>query len=147
MLQQRPVSRQILRRPGVKKQPGAGISLEVPDLAFPDGLATEDEFRAFADNVDAPVMANMTEFGRTLPYTADRFQDMGYSLVIWPVSQLRVAAKAMEGLYAHIMAEGGTQGIEKRMMTRAETYDLIGYHDYERLDAGIVESSLPQAEK
>ncbi len=114
------------------------------DIVFPDGLAAEDQFRAFADGVIAPAMANMTEFGRTPHFTADQFQEMGYAIVIWPVSQLRVAAHAMESLYAHIMAEGGTEGIEDRMMTRAETYDLIGYYDYEALDSGIVATALPK---
>jgi len=114
------------------------------DVAFPDGLASEDEFRAFAEGVGAPVMANMTEFGRTPHFTAEQFQDMGYSIVIWPVSQLRVAARAMQELYAHIFEESGTAGMENRMMTRAETYDLIGYHDFEALDAGLVKSTVPK---
>ena len=114
------------------------------DVAFPDGLASEEEFRAFAEGVGAPVMANMTEFGRTPHFTAEQFQDMGYGIVIWPVSQLRVAARAMQELYAHIFEEGGTAGMENRMMTRAETYELIGYHDFEALDAGLVKSTVPK---
>jgi len=70
---------------------------------------------------------------------------MGYSMVIWPVSHLRIAAKAWEGLYAQIAAEGGTHGAVDRMQTRAELYATIGYHAYEELDASLVRTVIPQA--
>jgi len=62
------------------------------DAVFADGLASEADFRAFAQGAGAPALANMTEFGRTPHYTGARFEAMGYKIVIWPVSQLRVAA-------------------------------------------------------
>jgi methylisocitrate lyase len=85
----------------------------------------------------------MTEFGRTPFFTAQEFEDMGYRMVIWPVSALRVAAKAQGDLYAAIRRDGGTQNMVDRMMTRAELYDTIGYHDYEALDASIVKTIVP----
>jgi len=101
-------------------------------------------FRAFASRVDAPLLANMTEFGRTPFFTAAEFQDMGYRMVIWPVSSLRVANKAQAALYAAIRRDGGTQSMLEQMQTRAELYEAIGYHDYEALDASIVKTVVPE---
>lgn len=115
------------------------------DIVFPEALASEDDFRAFAGAVDAPLLANMTEFGRTPHFTARQFQDFGFRIVIWPASSLRVAARAVEDLYAHIKAEGGTEGMVGRMQTREQLYEIIDYHAYEALDAGIAKSVLPKA--
>ena len=115
------------------------------DVVFPEALECEDDFRAFARAVDAPLLANMTEFGRTPHFTARQFQDFGFRIVIWPASSLRVAARAVEDLYAHIKAEGGTEGMVGRMQTREQLYEIIDYHAYEALDAGIAKSVLPKA--
>ena len=90
------------------------------------------------------LLANMTEFGRTPFYTAAEFQEMGYAMVIWPVSSLRVANKAQERLYASIRAEGGAHAMVDAMQTRAELYETIGLHEYEALDASIVKTVIPQ---
>ena len=100
-------------------------------------------FRAFARQVKAPLLANMTEFGRTPVFTASEFQDMGYRMVIWPASAMRVAAKAQEELYAAIRRDGGSHKMLDRMQTRKELYEVIGYSDYEALDASIVRSIPP----
>jgi methylisocitrate lyase len=91
-----------------------------------------------------PLLANMTEFGRTPFFTAAEFEAMGYRMVIWPVSSLRVAAKAQEGLYAAIRRDGGTQHMIDRMQTRAELYATISYADYEAQDASIVRTVVPK---
>jgi methylisocitrate lyase len=72
------------------------------DAIFPEALHDAEMFRVFASRVDAPLLANMTEFGRTPYFTADEFAAMGYRMVIWPVSALRVAARAQEELYAAV---------------------------------------------
>jgi methylisocitrate lyase len=113
------------------------------DAIFPEALTTEEMFREFARRVDAPLLANMTEFGRTPFFTASEFEAMGYRMVIWPVSSLRVANKAQAELYAAIARDGGTQNMIDRMQTRAELYSTIGYADYEALDASIVKTVLP----
>ncbi len=113
------------------------------DAIFPEALNTAEMFREFARRVDAPLLANMTEFGRTPFFTAAEFAAMGYRMVIWPVSALRVAAKAQEELYAAIRRDGGTQRQIDRMQTRAELYATIGYQDYEALDASIVRTVVP----
>jgi methylisocitrate lyase len=90
-----------------------------------------------------PLLANMTEFGRTPFFTASEFEAMGYRMVIWPVSSLRVANKAQALLYAAIARDGGTHGMIDAMQTRAELYDTIGLQDYEALDASIVRTVVP----
>ena len=114
------------------------------DAIFPEALTTRDMFVAFARRMRGPkLLANMTEFGRTPFFTAAEFAAMGYRMVIWPVSSLRVAAKAQEELYASIRANGGAHGMVDRMQTRAELYATIGYHEYEALDASIVTTVIP----
>ena len=115
------------------------------DAIFPEALNTAEMFRAFAQRLPGvKLLANMTEFGRTPFFTASEFEQMGYRMVIWPVSSLRVANKAQEELYASIRQNGGTQAMVERMQTRKELYDLIGLHDYEALDASIVRTIVPQ---
>jgi methylisocitrate lyase len=115
------------------------------DAIFPEALNTADMFRAFAERMPGvPLLANMTEFGKTPFFTASEFEAMGYRMVIWPVSSLRVANKAQQKLYAAIAKDGGAQNAVNDMQTRAELYDLIGLHDYEALDASIVTTIVPE---
>ena len=113
------------------------------DAIFPEALTTPEMFREFAARIDAPLLANMTEFGRTTFITAEEFQALGYAMVIWPVSSLRVAAKAQEELYTTIRETGATEAMLARMQTRAELYDTIGYHQFEALDASIIATVIP----
>ena len=114
------------------------------DAIFPEALTNAEMFRAFASRVDAPLLANMTEFGRTPFFTGAEFEQMGYRMVIWPVSSLRVANKAQQRLYQQIVADDGTQNAVDRMQTRQELYDLIGYGDFEALDTSIARTIVPQ---
>jgi methylisocitrate lyase len=114
------------------------------DAIFPEALVTADMFRTFASRLPGvKLLANMTEFGRTPFFTASEFEAMGYAMVIWPVSSLRVAAKATAELYATLRQAGTAETLIDRMQTRAELYDLIGLHAYEALDASIVQTVLP----
>jgi len=114
------------------------------DAIFPEALTSAEMFRAFARAMPGvKLLANMTEFGRTPFFTASEFEAMGYRMMIWPVSSLRVANKAQDELYAAIRRDGGTHKMVSRMQTRAELYATIGYHDYEALDASIVRTVLP----
>ncbi|HEX7881722.1 MAG TPA: methylisocitrate lyase [Afipia sp.] len=116
------------------------------DAIFPEAMNTAEMFREFARRMPGvPLLANMTEFGKTPFFTAQEFQDMGYRMVIWPVSSLRVANKAQELLYKAIARDGGTHKAVDQMQTRAELYDMIGLHDYEALDASIVQTIVPEA--
>jgi methylisocitrate lyase len=114
------------------------------DAIFPEALNTADMFREFASRMPGvPLLANMTEFGRTPFFTAGEFEEMGYRMVIWPVSSLRVANKAQERLYATLKNDGATKAMVGDMQTRAELYDTIGLTDYEALDASIVATVVP----
>lgn len=116
------------------------------DAIFPEALTTVEMFREFRARLPGvKLLANMTEFGRTPFLTAEEFQALGYDMVIWPVSHLRVAAKAWDQLYAQIAREGGAQNAVDRMQTRAELYETIGYHEYEALDASLVRTIIPTA--
>ncbi|WP_374251919.1 methylisocitrate lyase, partial [Xanthobacter sp.] len=114
------------------------------DAIFPEALNDAEMFRAFASRLPGvPLLANMTEFGRPPFFTASEFEAMGYRLVIWPVSSLRVANKAQETLYATLARDGSTQAMVGEMQTRAELYDLIGLKTFEALDASIVATVVP----
>ncbi len=113
------------------------------DAIFPEALTSAEMFREFARRIEAPLLANMTEFGRTPYFTADEFRAMGYRLVIWPVSALRMAARAHSLLYERIAREGGTASLLGQMQTRQELYETIRYGEYEALDASIVKSLPP----
>ena len=114
------------------------------DAIFPEALHSAEMFRAFAERLPGvPLLANMTEFGRTPFFTASEFDSMGYRMVIWPVSSLRVANKAQEDLYAAIARDGGTHAMLDRMQTRAELYATIDYAAYEALDASIAKTVVP----
>jgi len=116
------------------------------DAIFPEALSTADMFRDFARALPGvKLLANMTEFGRTPFFTATEFEAMGYAMVIWPVSSLRVANKAQERLYAALRRDGGTQAVLADMQTRAELYAAIDLAGYEALDASIVQTVLPSA--
>ncbi|MDZ7874000.1 MAG: methylisocitrate lyase [Rhizobium sp.] len=115
------------------------------DAIFPEALTNADMFREFARRMPGvPLLANMTEFGRTPFFTASEFEAMGYRMVIWPVSSLRVASKAQEKLYATLKRDGSTKAMVGEMQTRAELYETIGLHEYEALDASIVRTVVPQ---
>lgn len=115
------------------------------DAIFPEALNTREMFEKFARALpNVPLLANMTEFGKTPFYTAKEFEEMGYKMVIWPVSSLRAANKAQAELYASIADNGGTHKYVDRMQTRQELYDVIGLHEFEELDASIIKTVVPQ---
>ena len=107
------------------------------DIVFPEALESETEFGEYSRLVDAPMLANMTEFGKTPYLTVQRFEELGYKLVIFPVTALRVAAKAMEGALSETLSLGTQRNLVGDMQTRAELYELIRYSDYERMDSAF----------
>jgi methylisocitrate lyase len=114
------------------------------DAIFPEALYSVEMFREFAHRMPGvKLLANMTEFGRSPFFTAAEFEEMGYSMVIWPVSSLRAAAKAQEELYAAIARDGCAQNMLDRMQTRVELYATINYAAYEALDRTIAKTIIP----
>lgn len=114
------------------------------DAIFPEALTSEDEFRRMGEALDVPLLANMTEFGRTPYYTAEQFAAWGFSMVLFPVTSLRVAAKAYERVFKEIYEKGTQSGALDDMQTREELYDTIRYYEYEELDGKIARTVLPQ---
>jgi methylisocitrate lyase len=113
------------------------------DGIFPEALESEEEFRRFSTAVNCPLLANMTEFGKTPYYTAEQFENWGFNMVIYPVTSLRVAAKAYERVFAEISNTGTQINVLNDMQTRKELYDTIRYYDYEALDVKIAKTVLP----
>lgn len=97
------------------------------DIVFPEALESKDEFREFARGLKAPLLANMTEFGKTPLITLDEFTELGYSFVLFPMTAFRAAMKAMEEALAELRDKGTQKGLLERMMTREELYRLIKY--------------------
>lgn len=116
------------------------------DSIFPEALTDAEMFRRFAREIPAPLLANMTEFGRTPHFTGRQFEEFGFKMVIWPVSSLRVAAKAVGELYAELKEKGTAEAMLPRMQTRAELYEEIGYSDYESLDSSVATSAVRPSE-
>ena len=115
------------------------------DAIFPEALSTEEMFREFARQVKAPLLANMTEFGKTPYLSASAFEALGYKMIIWPVSALRIAARAQNGFYGHLKQHDRADGMLDGMQTRAELYDLIGYADHEALDGSLKRTVVTDA--
>jgi methylisocitrate lyase len=114
------------------------------DAIFPEAMISREMFEEFARRVPGvPLLANMTEFGKTPFFTVSEFEAMGYRMVIWPVSSLRVANKAQQTLFATLKRDGSTRNMLDQMQTRTELYATIGLHDYEALDASIVRTIVP----
>ncbi|BDB99231.1 methylisocitrate lyase [Saccharolobus caldissimus] len=113
----------------------AKIYLEAgADIIFPEALTSKEEFSKFAKEVKAPLLANMTEFGKTPYITAKEFKEMGYKYVIFPVTIFRVAAKAMKEALEILLREGTQINLLDKMITRQEQYEIIDYFFYEKLD-------------
>jgi methylisocitrate lyase len=104
------------------------------DMIFPEALMSKEEFKEFANKVKAPLLANMTEFGKTPYITVAEFQEMGYKVVIFPMTAFRVALKAIHDTFKELKRLGTQKGLLNRMMTRKEIYDLIDYDALESLD-------------
>ena len=102
------------------------------DMIFAEALKSLGEYREFAASVPVPVLANLTEFGQTPLFTVEELRGTGVRLVLYPLSAFRAAARAEAQVYAAIRAEGTQKRVLDAMQTRAELYDVLGYHDYER---------------
>lgn len=107
------------------------------DAIFPEALESLEEFRRVRQALTAPLLANLTEFGKTPPLKASELFELGYEMVLFPVSALRVAARAMERFYEHLAQHGSSQEFLDQMQTRAELYKLIHYDAYEAFDRTI----------
>ncbi|HIZ37975.1 MAG TPA: methylisocitrate lyase [Candidatus Ruania gallistercoris] len=113
------------------------------DAIFPEALRNAAEFEQVASAVDVPVLANMTEFGKSELLTTTQLADAGVQIVIYPVTLFRLAMGAAEAGLAEIAAEGTQQAIVGQMQTRARLYELVDYAGYAAFDTDIFTSTDP----
>ena len=107
------------------------------DAIFPEAMAGLAEFERMRAAVDVPILANMTEFGKSELFTVQQLQDVGVNLVIFPVSLLRIAMGAIERELDALAASGTLADAVPRMLTRARLYELVDYAGYADFDAGV----------
>ena len=107
------------------------------DAIFPEALQDENEYAAFRAAIDVPLLANITEFGKTPLLSARQLEDLGYNIMILPATALRLAMKAVHDGLAEIRRHGTQAGIIDRMQTRAELYALLRYEDYNGFDQSV----------
>ncbi|MBD6955442.1 MAG: methylisocitrate lyase [Thermoplasmata archaeon] len=121
-----------IRRAGIYVDAGA-------DMIFPEALESEDEFRIFAREVRAPLLANMTEFGKSPLLSVSELEKLGYRLVIFPLTAFRASLLAAENAYLELSRKGTQREFLNNLMTRKKFYEIIGYEDYEKDDMEISE--------
>ncbi|WP_439945488.1 methylisocitrate lyase [Streptomyces sp. BBFR109] len=113
------------------------------DAIFPEALADEAEFEAFRKAVNVPLLANMTEFGKSRLLDARTLQNLGYDIALYPVTLLRLAMGAVEDGLRTLAAEGTQESLLPRMQTRSRLYELLGYQDYSAFDSAVFDFTLP----
>jgi methylisocitrate lyase len=114
------------------------------DMIFAEGLTTLAEYRQFTAAVSAPVLANITEFGRTPLFTTRELDEAGVRIALYPLSAFRAMSLAAQEVYASIRNDGTQRAVVARMQTRENLYEVLGYHAYEeRLDR-LFGSNPPQ---
>lgn len=111
------------------------------DGIFAEAVQTEEHYRAFAEALDVPILANITEFGKTELWNAKELGEWGAAMVLYPLSAFRAMNQAAETVYSAILRDGDQKAVVDMMQTRMKLYDYLGYHDYEqKLDALFAES-------
>lgn len=113
------------------------------DWIFPEALASREEFAEFAQKVRAPLVANMTEFGKSPLLALHEFQELGYVGVLYPVTLFRIAMKAVAQALDAIARDGTQRNLLDLMQTRQELYDLLGYTGYEERDRAYFRGATP----
>ncbi|MFD7510650.1 methylisocitrate lyase [Streptomyces sp. NPDC059853] len=113
------------------------------DAIFPEALADEAEFAAFRAAVPVPLLANMTEFGKSPLLTTTTLQNLGYDIALYPVTLLRLAMRAAEDGLRTLAADGTQESLLPLMQTRTRLYRLLGYQEYTEFDAAVHDATLP----
>jgi methylisocitrate lyase len=113
------------------------------DAIFPEAMADLSEFEAMRAAVDVPILANMTEFGKSQLFTADQLQEVGVNMIIYPVTLMRAALGAMERVLDTIRADGTQEAAVPDMLTRARLYELVDYNGYNQFDSGVFDFEVP----
>jgi methylisocitrate lyase len=112
------------------------------DMIFPEALADEREFEQCRKALRVPLLANMTEFGKSKLLTTRQLADLGINVVIYPVTTLRLAMKAVEDGLNQLQKDGTQSALLERMQTRAELYELLQYSGYQKFDDAVAQTKL-----
>jgi methylisocitrate lyase len=113
------------------------------DMIFAEALTTLDEYQQFTRVINVPVLANLTEFGKTPLFTTEELAGVGVRLALYPLSGFRAMAKAAEDVYSTLRNDGSQRAVLDKMQTRMELYEVLGYHEYEeKLDQLFEEKGL-----
>jgi len=112
------------------------------DMIFPEAMKDESEFEAFRKAVDVPLLANMTEFGKSRLLNKTELESLGYNLVIYPVTTQRLAMHAVEVGLDTIVSEGSQEGVLDQMQTRKRLYEVLHYEDYNAYDSSLYNFKL-----
>ncbi|MCH2200431.1 MAG: methylisocitrate lyase [Fuerstiella sp.] len=102
------------------------------DMIFPEAVESLNEYQKFTSAFDVPVLANITEFGRTPLFTVEQLASVGVRIALYPLSAFRAANAAAQNVYQAIRTQGTQSAMVDKMQTREELYELLGYHNYER---------------
>ena len=117
------------------------------DMIFAEALTTVEEYRQFTSVIDVPVLANLTEFGKTPLFTKEEMAGAGVRLTLYPLSAFRAMSAAAENVYQTLRKDGTQKAIIDTMQTRSALYDVLGYHEYEQkldelfADGGLTDKS------
>ncbi len=115
------------------------------DAIFPEALESEEEFSEFSHRLSCPLLANMTEFGRSPLLSVDQLGNLGYQMILFPLTAFRVAMRAAEETLTNLLQNGTQTDSIERMMTRAELYDRLNYTNYEARDRVYFEPKKPES--
>ncbi len=107
------------------------------EMIFPEALQDEKEFETFRKQIKVPLLANMTEFGKSKLLDKKTLESLGYNMVIYPVTTFRLAMKAVEDGLKKIFQEGSQENLVPNMQTRARLYEILKYKDYNEFDQNI----------
>lgn len=100
-------------------------------MIFPEALATLSEYQVFTQQINVPILANITEFGKTPLFTRDELKDAGVQLILYPLSAFRAMSFAALHVYKTILSDGTQRDLLDTMQTRDDLYDVLKYRDYE----------------
>lgn len=121
----------------------AGYTQAGADMIFAEALTTVEEYKQFTSAIDVPVLANLTEFGKTPLFTTAEMAEAGVRLTLYPLSAFRAMSAAAENVYKRLRNDGTQKAAVDTMQTRAELYEVLGYHEYEnKLDELFTDSGL-----
>ncbi|MCS5715653.1 methylisocitrate lyase [Herbiconiux sp. CPCC 205716] len=143
----------IMARTDIRAADGLGAAIDRAkqlvdagaDAIFPEAMADLSEFEAMRAAVDVPMLANMTEFGKSELFSVSELESVGANLVIYPVSLLRIAMGAAERGLDALVAEGSLKSEVATMQTRARLYELVDYAGYNAFDSSVFDFEVPDA--